>query len=208
MWRAPQPSALALTCAVVAAVAAPATAAAGPPAAAAPGASHDDVDDLMRLLAARRHGEVSFVEQDFLAILQHPRESSGELVYDAPDHLEQRTLEPLPQTLVLDGDRMTMRRGERTRQVDLRRFPQVAPLVTALRAMLAGDRAALERAFRIDYSGTLAHWSLVLVPQDPQVARNVVRVDIDGMNEDLRHVEIRQPDGDRSRMTLRAHTGP
>jgi hypothetical protein len=175
--------------------------------AAAP-APHDDFDDLMQLLAARRHGQVSFVEQEFLAMLKRPKESSGELIYEAPDRLEKRTLEPHPQTLVLDGNLMTMQRGDQTRKLDVRRFPQIAPLVMALRATLAGDRAALERAFRIDYSGTLARWNLILVPLDPQVAKNVSQVDIDGMNDDLRHVEIRQPDGDRSMLTLRAHTGP
>ena len=62
-----------------------------------------DLDEVMRLLAMRQHGQVEFVEQHFLAILKHPIESSGEMRYDAPDHLEKRTLLPRPETLVLDG---------------------------------------------------------------------------------------------------------
>ena len=62
-----------------------------------------DLDEVMRLLAMRRHGRVEFVEQHFLAILKRPVESSGELRYDAPDHLEKRTLLPRPENLVLDG---------------------------------------------------------------------------------------------------------
>ena len=31
----------------------------------------------MRLMAARRHGEVDFIEQHFLAVLKRPAESSG-----------------------------------------------------------------------------------------------------------------------------------
>jgi hypothetical protein len=73
-----------------AAGAAPATALAAAPAtalAAAPAAAPSDLDAVMGLLAMRQHGRVEFIEQHFLAILDHPLESSGELRYDAPDHL-------------------------------------------------------------------------------------------------------------------------
>jgi hypothetical protein len=61
-----------------------------------PQASMGDLDAVMSLLAMRQHGRVEFVEQQFLAILNHPVESSGELRYDAPDRLEKRTLLPRP----------------------------------------------------------------------------------------------------------------
>ncbi len=48
-------------------------------------------------------GGWSFVEQHFLALLKRPVESSGELIYDAPDRLEKRTIEPRPETLVLEA---------------------------------------------------------------------------------------------------------
>ncbi len=54
----------------------------------------EDLDELMHLLAQRRHGRVEFIEQQFLAVLHRPIESSGELRYDAPDRLEKRTLLP------------------------------------------------------------------------------------------------------------------
>ena len=71
----------------------------------------DDLDELMHLLAARQHGQVSFVEQHFLALLKRPAESSGELIYDAPDRLEKRTFEPRPESMSLRGDVLTIRRG-------------------------------------------------------------------------------------------------
>ena len=43
---------------------------------AARGAS-EELEELMRLMAARRHGEVDFIEQHFLAVLKRPVESSG-----------------------------------------------------------------------------------------------------------------------------------
>ena len=166
-------------------------------------AAADDFDDVMQLLAARRHGEVSFVEQHFLSLLKRPVESSGELIYEAPDRLEKRTVEPRAESLVLAGDVLTVQRGGRTHELELKSYPQVAPLVESIRATLAGNRSALQRIFRVQFSGSLERWTLVLIPLDAQVAKNVSEVQIDGSRDDLLKVEIRQSDGDRSLMTLR-----
>lgn len=167
-----------------------------------------DLDAVMGLLAMRRHGRVEFVEQQFLAILDHPVESSGELRYDAPDRLEKRTLKPHAETLVLAGGGLTMERAGRVRVLDLRRYPQIQPFVESIRATLAGDRNALETVFHVDFAGSLDRWILKLVPLDPQLARTVKQVQIDGVRDQLQRIEIRQADGDRSLMTLRAPAAP
>ena len=168
----------------------------------------DGLDDVMRLLAMREHGRVEFVEQQFLKILDHPLESSGELRYDAPDRLEKRTLQPRRETLVLAGGTLTAERGGRTRTLDLHRYPQVLPFVESIRATLAGDRSALEKVFRVDFNGGIERWTLTLAPRDAELERAVKQVQIDGMGDQLIRVEIRQPDGDRSLMTLRPAAGP
>jgi len=182
--------------------------AAGEPASPAPSAPADDLDEVMRLLALRRHGRVEFVEQQFLAVLDRPIESSGELVYDAPDRLEKRTLQPRPEDLVLDGGVLTVERGGRRHVLDLHAYPQVQPFVESIRATLAGDRGALERIFHLEFAGSPERWRLTLVPLDRQTARTVARVQIDGSRDQLQRVEIRQADGDRSLMTLRPAAAP
>lgn len=168
----------------------------------------DELDDLLHMLGGRRHGHAEFVEQHFLALLSRPIESSGELIYDAPDRLEKRTLEPRPETLTLAGDVLSIRRGGRSRVLDLKSHPQVLPFVESIRATLAGDREALERNFRVEFAGGLDRWTLLLVPRESRNAANVSQVRIDGSRERLRRVEIRQGDGDRSLMTLREHPEP
>jgi Outer membrane lipoprotein carrier protein LolA-like len=171
-------------------------------------ASEGDLDPLMRLLAARRHGEVSFVEQHFMKLTKRPVESMGELVYDAPDRLEKRTLEPRPETLAVAGRVLTIERKGRSHVVDLNAYPAVVPFVEGIRATLAGDLGSLERVFTVDYVGDLARWALTLTPRDPAVARTVARVRIDGTRDILLTVEILETDGDRSLMTLRHHASP
>jgi hypothetical protein len=167
-----------------------------------------DLDQVMGMLAMRQHGRVEFIEQQFLAVLSRPIESSGELRYDAPDRLEKRTLKPRVETLVLSGEVLTVERAHNRRVMDLHAYPQVLPFVESIRATLAGDRKALERLFRLDFAGSVSRWTLTLVPLESKVKQSVSQVRIDGAQDQLLKVEIRQPDGDRSLMTLRPSTLP
>src|ERR1700680_5254059 len=88
-----------------------------------------DLDAVMGLLAMRQHGRAEFIEQQFLAVLDHPIESSGELRYDAPDHLEKRTLSPRPETLVLAGGVLLVECGGRRRGLGMHRDPQIQTFV-------------------------------------------------------------------------------
>ncbi|HVW70833.1 MAG TPA: LolA-related protein [Steroidobacteraceae bacterium] len=166
------------------------------------GAPSAHLDELMSLLAQRQHGHVTFVEQHFLAVLDRPVESSGELFYDAPDRLEKRTLHPKPETLVLEHGVITAKRGRRTFTLDLSSYPQIVPLIDSIRATLAGDRASLEKIFKVTLDGGLDQWQLVLTPADPVVAKSVRRILIEGARDIIRSVEIQQADGDRSVLTI------
>ena len=165
-------------------------------------------DELLQLLAARRHGHVTFTEVQQLAMLDRPLESSGELLYDAPDRLEKRTLKPRAQTLILEHGVLAARRGQRTYVMELRDYPQVLPLVESIRATLAGDRAALERTFRVQFDGTLGAWTLLLVPVDTTLAGVVKDIRIEGERDAVRTVEIRHNDGDRSLLRIGPEVPP
>lgn len=164
--------------------------------------SADPLDALMHELAARRHGHVAFTEVQHLAMLDRPLESSGELLYEAPDRLEKRTLRPRPETLVLERGTLSATRGQRTRTLELAAWPQLAPLLEGLRATLAGDRSALERVFNVTLDGDATHWILHLAPREAAAARVVRQVSIAGAGADLKTVEILAADGDRSVLSV------
>jgi hypothetical protein len=159
-------------------------------------------DELLALLKERSHGHVSFTEVHTLAMLKEPLNSSGELFYEAPDHLEKRTLKPTPESLVLEHGVLRAQRGHRTRVIELADYPEVAPLVESIRATLAGDRAALERYFDIDFEGDVGHWRLRLTPKDPLVARSVADITLSGERDVIATVAVRQSDGDHSLITI------
>ena len=172
------------------------------------GAAEHSLDAVLAQLALRQHGHVEFIEQHFLSMLDRPTESSGDMRYDAPDRLEKRTLAPRQETLLLAGGLLTIDKGKVHRVVDLHAYPQVQPYIESIRATLAGDRAALEKLFALEFTGDLGRWTLTLLPKDPKVKRNVAQVRIDGIKDQLTKVEIRQPDGDRSVLTLRPSPAP
>lgn len=155
----------------------------------------------MRLLAQRRHGEVTFVELDHLSVLTRPLRSSGVLIYTAPDHLEKRTLKPHPSDLVLDHGVLTASRGGRTYHIELSDYPHIAPYIEAVSDTLAGNSAALKRLFKIRFRGDLAHWRLTLRPLKGRSSR-IRRIRIEGTRADIRSVSIVHTNGDYSHMSL------
>jgi len=168
----------------------------------APAAEEHVLQQLMALLAQRRHGVADFQQTQYLSVLTQPRRSTGELRYDAPDHLEQRTLTPKPQSAVLDHGVLTLSSGSHRRTLTLEDAPQLAPLIDSVRATLAGDRAALQGHFTLHLSGDLAHWQLELQPREPQLAALVARIVLIGERDSILQVQVQQRNGDRSLMLI------
>lgn len=173
-------------------------------AAPAPAAASSDLDRVMSALAQRKRGHVTFVEEKYLAVLDKPVKSSGELVYEAPDRLEQRTLTPKRETLVLQNGVVTVDRGRRHYALDLHQYPQIVPFIESIRATLAGDRAALERVFRLSFSGSFDNWMLTLAPLDEKLAHTIRQIDIEGTQAAVHKVQILEADGDRSVLSIGA----
>jgi hypothetical protein len=171
-------------------------------------AADSDLDRVMSALAQRKTGHVSFTEKKFIAMLDRPVESSGELLYDAPDRLEKRTIKPKPEDLVLEGGVVSAQRGKHHYVLDLKQYPQVVPFIESIRATLAGDRASLERVFKVDFTGSFERWTLGLVPLDSKLAKTVAQIHIEGEKDLIHTVEIREADGDRSLLTIGADVAP
>ncbi|MDP2110168.1 MAG: LolA-related protein [Thiobacillus sp.] len=166
------------------------------------------IAQLMANLAKSPQGAATFTEKKFIAILEQPIESSGELLFIAPARLEKRTLKPKPETMVLDGDTLTVERGRRKHVLQLKDYPEVAGMIESIRATLAGDRKALERIYHLVLDGGQERWTLVLTPLDPKVGAVIARIRMEGVKDVVRSVEILQADGDRSLMTIEKRAPP
>ncbi|HEY5292970.1 MAG TPA: LolA-related protein [Burkholderiales bacterium] len=161
-----------------------------------------DIDQLMRSLAQIRSDHSSFVEKKFIAMLDKPVESSGELFYTAPDHLEKRTIKPKPEAMILDHGTLVIERGRQTHRLQSQDYPELAAFIDSIRGTLAGDRKALERNYRLSLDGTAEHWTLQLLPADEKMRAVVKGIRIAGVRDAVRSIEITQADGDSSLMLI------
>ena len=160
------------------------------------------LDSLMRTLAQHKSGKAAFTEKKFIALLDKPVESSGELVYVAPDHLEKNTFKPIPEFMVLDHGILNIESEGQKHTLPLGEYPEIAAFIDSIRATLAGDRTALERTYHLFLGGSSAHWTLVLLPYAPDMAALISRINIAGEDGLVRSIEIVQADGDRSVMGI------
>jgi outer membrane lipoprotein-sorting protein len=161
-----------------------------------------DLDQLMQSLAKIKSGRASFVEKKTIAMLDRPVESSGELLYTAPDRLEKRTVKPKPETMLVQGGTMTFERGTQKHVMQLSEYPELAGLIDSIRGTLAGDRRALERSFKLKLEGGAERWTLTLMPTDAKLARSVHLILISGVRDHVATVDVTQTDGDRTLMTI------
>ena len=168
----------------------------------APGAADDPLDRVLALLGAQAHRRAGFTEIQHLAILDRPLTSSGELIYDAPDRLEERVLKPRRESLIATGVELVLSRDGRRRTLPMSAFPKIEPLIDSVRATLAGDRAALARRFDLGFTGSVDHWTLRLTPKSKAFARRISSIRIEGARDALSSVEILETDGDSSTMTI------
>ena len=161
------------------------------------------IDELMQKLAQVTESDASFTEDKILAMLTIPLHSTGRLRYRRPSHLEKITQEPQPESLVVDGNRLTLTEANQApRVIELDSEPAIRALVDAIRGTLSGDLAALRRSYNVVVAGNESDWRLTLTPTNPRVARLVTRTMIAGAGTALHLVQTVQANGDEMRMTI------
>ena len=161
-----------------------------------------DLGQLMETLAQTQSSRASFVEKKSIALLDKPVESSGELLYTAPDRLEKRSFKPKPESMVVKGDELLIERGRQKHRLQLQAYPELAAFIDSIRGTLAGDRAALERNYRVSLEGSAERWTLQLLPLDEKMQAVIQEIRIAGVRDQVRSIEINQADGDRSVMAI------
>lgn len=161
-----------------------------------------DLQQLMDALAQNKSARASFVETKTLAMLDKPVESSGELLYTAPDRLEKRTVKPRPESMVVHGNELLIERGRQKYQLRLQSYPELAAFIDSIRGTLAGDRKALERSYRLSLDGAPERWTLQLLPLDEKMLAVIKQIRITGSRDQVNAIEISQSDGDKSLMTI------
>ena len=161
-----------------------------------------DLAALAALLAQRKSGEARFEETRLVSGLEGPLFSSGTLTFTAPDAFARHTLQPRAESMAVQGNVMTLKRGGRSRQMTLDAVPELSMLVEAMRGTLTGDAVALQKHFTTAVAGNAQGWKLTLVPRDRALGAQVREVIIEGQRADMRVVSLWLAGGDSSRMAI------
>ena len=168
-------------------------------------------------LGARSERHARFTERKFSALLKAPVESSGTLIFRAPDYLEKRTVEPLSETVKIEGSVVTyeaaVRGDAQKRTFALSDAPLLAALIESLRATLAGDLPALRRHYDVSWSAQQAPrvqggWQLTLVPRERALLDAVSKVVLRGAGSEVDAIEIIEANGDLTLMQISAVPTP
>ena len=179
-----------------------------------------NLEQLMADLAQVRSSHATFVEKKSIAMLTAPIESSGELIYNAPDHLEKRTLKPKPELMILDQDRLLIEIGKQQNfpmkndaryqryNLQLQNYPEIAVFIDSIRCTLAGDLNALTKSYQLNLVGDKESWTLSLTPSNEKMLAIVQGIDIAGENDVIHSIEITQTDGDSSLMLIKQQATP
>ncbi len=164
--------------------------------------------ELMALLAQRKSGEARFTEERTSSSVEGPLRASGRLTFAAPDRFARFTEEPRAESMEVQGNTVLLKRGNRSRQMNLDAVPELAALADAMRGTLNGDAQALQKSFKADVSGNAGKWVLTLKPSDARLAQQVRELQITGGGADVRSIDLQLRDGDRSLMLVQPLAAP
>ena len=160
-----------------------------------------ELDALLARLARPAPATTAFVEVRYSRLLAEPLQVSGELAYRKEGELVRRVTRPFRETTTIRADQVVVdREGQKRRRFALSRAPELRGVLASFGALLAGDRATLERHFTPALTQAGTEWTLVLVPRDARSRKRLVDVTITGSAEQARCFSVNEVDGDASVM--------
>jgi hypothetical protein len=151
-----------------------------------------DSDWVLQKLARPAPMRTSFVEVRDSPLLKAPLRLSGEYQRPREDTLLREVRTPYAETTTIRAGQATIARaGKSPRTFSLSRAPELAGLQASFGAMLSGDRAALEKHYRVETRGTRRQWTMTLLPKDAQLAAKVRDITLYGRGAELRCIQTR-----------------
>jgi outer membrane lipoprotein-sorting protein len=172
--------------------------------AALPARAAFDLTALTALLAQRKSAEARFTEERMVSGLDTPLHASGTLSFTAPDRFARHTLEPLVESMSVEGNTVTLQRGGRSRRIAIDAVPELTALIEAVRGTLTGNEATLLRHFQARVEGSPAQWTLTLRPREGRLSAQIRELQMVGQGNELRTIETWLAGGDRALMILTA----
>ena len=154
-------------------------------------------------LARPAPASTPYTEVHFARMLKEPLVLHGQLDYGGADKLGKRVDSPYKETTTIaEGKATIAREGRGSKSFGLDRAPELQGLLASFSAMLGGDAETMNRYYAIEQKGDAKHWLLTLQPRQPDLAKHLKTIVIDGAAKEPRCFTMTQGDGDVSVMLL------
>jgi hypothetical protein len=168
-----------------------------------------DLAALFALFAAQGERRRTFVERRYSVLFRNPPEARGTLYFKPPALLERDVTSPRRETVRIDAENVTLRTlGDDGKPVErkasLATYPQLAGLVSTIRATLAGDLATLRKMYFIEMKEPMPRWRIELAPVEEPVAGAVTAIVMSGTLGDVERIQFTETTGDRTELLLAA----
>jgi len=170
---------------------------------AAPAAAEVSLDELLGRFRRAPGLFARFTEEKHLAMLDSPIVTRGTIHFVPPRRLARRAQSPIASTLIIDGDKLQMGDSSGKQELDLGTNPVARMFVDSFVKLLAGDKAGLERIFKIQLSPRPKDgWQMVLVPRLPPMDKLIKDLTVRGEGLMVRELDVRESNGDWTQTTF------
>ena len=146
-----------------------------------------------------------FREEKRITLLREPLVSRGSILFAPPDRLLLQVASPIPSTVLLEGDRLSLASGGDRQSLYIGSHPLLKGMSESIRLLLAGDTATLEQRFEMrsqQRSDGREGWELVLAPREAPLRSSIRSMRICGMASKLAEFEVSEANGDSTTLVF------
>lgn len=159
-------------------------------------------DSILAGLAAQPQKHFSFVQEKKLAMLEKPLVTEGELLIAADRHVTWDIRKPYVMRYEISGDTIREIDANGERVIQTGGNPLVAALSEAMAAAFSGQWQGKERLASVTADGKSDNWQLHIKPQSSDLQKLVSSIDVQGVQQTISTVQIRESNGDSTLIRL------
>ena len=112
-------------------------------------------------------------------------ESSGKLLYVAPNQLEKHVERPLLQIMRFNRQQLSMTEGDKSYLIDASTMPEVSRYLESILNLLSGKKEALLTDFSLELAGNEKSWQIVMIPKHDKLKAVLRRAEIQGATQHI-----------------------
>ncbi|MDZ7663059.1 LolA-related protein [Thiohalophilus sp.] len=170
-------------------------------------AQADFLDQKLVEISSRDELSAKFVDIWRADYLDEDIVSRGNLHFKKPDTLIKKVTEPEKIIYTVSNDTVKIEKDNETKHIKLSEHPDLAVGIYALRALLQGNRAALDKIFlhQLRYSDErFQSWTLELFPKSSHNKQKIEQITVTGNKSNLQKLKVYYANGD-THVTLIEH---